>query len=215
MGRTTTIRLLAANATHQIAFGETNYVNSLILGTEKPVYMEEKDWSPKLLSLVQSDTSTGTLATITWPSIPDEFGPSEYEVSWNAVGDPIEVTGHLQTSKNIAVLTLWPDSLYLVTVDRYTSSGVIYGDTTQTLIINTKQSENPLLMQSTSLPCQNDGDRKFNMYLAIFASSAVSTSLFFLIILIRNGQLSRRSTKTHDYMVSLWFSSNLLVTLKK
>ncbi|GFR11420.1 uncharacterized protein TNCT_201871 [Trichonephila clavata] len=151
MDRTTSIRVLAANTTHRIAFVETNYVKSSILSTEKPVYVNEENWSPQLVSMVWSDTSTGILATITWPTIPDELDPNEYEVSWNALGDPMEVTGHLQTSKNTVVLTLWPDSIYLVTVDRYTSSDIVYGDTSQTLIINTKDAVNQTTSETKSL----------------------------------------------------------------
>ncbi|GFT52089.1 uncharacterized protein TNCV_4504671 [Trichonephila clavipes] len=151
MDRTTSIRVLAANSTHQIAFVETNYVKSSILSTGKRVYVSKKDWSPQLVSMVWSDTSTGILATITWPSIPDELGPNEYEVSWNALGDPMEVTGHLQTSKNTVVLTLWPDSTYLVTVERYTSNDIVYGDVSQTLIINTNEAVNQTFVETKSL----------------------------------------------------------------
>ncbi|GBM33191.1 hypothetical protein AVEN_251608-1 [Araneus ventricosus] len=182
MGRTTAIRILAANVTHQIAFTETNFVNSLV--TEKKVYLGDENWSPQLVSMVRSDTSTGILTTITWPGIPEEFGPNEYEVSWNAVGDPMEVTGHLQTSENKAVLTLWPDSIYLVTVDRYTSDGIIYGDATQALIINTKKSISPHLGNGSSTFCNID-DRfhiSNSVYVMVFVVVSVSMMIMYYII---------------------------------
>ncbi|CAL1280952.1 unnamed protein product [Larinioides sclopetarius] len=181
IGRTTAIRILAANVTHQIAFTETNFVNSLV--TEKKVYLGDGNWSPQLVSMVRSDTSTGILTTITWPRIPEEFGPNEYEVSWNAVGDPMEVTGHLQTSENKAVLTLWPDSIYLVTVDRYTSDGIIYGDTTQALVINTKKLISSHLGDVSTLCNFED---KFHIsnsaYILVFVVVSVSYIVLYFIM---------------------------------
>ncbi|KAF8785082.1 hypothetical protein HNY73_010675 [Argiope bruennichi] len=203
MGRTTAIRILAANVSHQIAFTETNFVNSLV--TEKKIYLGDENWSPQLVSMVRSDTSTGILTTITWPGIPEEFGPNEYEVSWNAVGDPMEVTGHLQTSENKAVLTLWPDSIYLVTVDRYTSDGIIYGDTTQALLINTKKTINPHLGDASSALCNNDEGFHINNSVYVLVFLVVSTTFIVLYYIIgrvhREVQEENRKKALHASLI--------------
>lgn len=90
-------------------------MNSLLLKSKNAVYIKDNSWSPQLVSLERDETSAGILATITWPTLPEEMGPLEYEVSWNVV-DNTMITGHLLTSNNMAVITLWPDSLHLVTV---------------------------------------------------------------------------------------------------
>lgn len=80
--------------------------------------MKENSWSPQLVSLEHDESTSGILATITWPTMPEEMGPLEYEVSWNVVENTM-ITGHLLTSDNMAVITLWPESVHLITVSEF------------------------------------------------------------------------------------------------
>lgn len=109
----TSIRLIAANATHKIYDTETSYWDSYFTDSAAET-TEISSWKPRLESMIQSETSIGLLTTITWPVPADK--PTKYEVSWNVIDDSMEITGHLYTSKNAAVLTLWPESLYSIQV---------------------------------------------------------------------------------------------------
>ncbi|XP_015925864.1 uncharacterized protein [Parasteatoda tepidariorum] len=149
------IGLLAANATHLISYAETTYVNSLIHNYKSPGYTREGSWGPHLMSLERSKNSHSLLATITWSQTPNDLGLTEYEVSWNVMDDAMEVTGHLVTANNISVLTLWPDSIYLVQVKRYTPSGEGYEETSEPLVIDTKFVDNyPIISESTFYKCE-------------------------------------------------------------
>ncbi|KFM61972.1 hypothetical protein X975_16224, partial [Stegodyphus mimosarum] len=92
----TRIRLLAANATHQLCDTETTFLNSLIVAPDSkiPVALERTSWKLHLESMEQSDTSAGILARITWPRVLNDNGNIPYEVSWNVIDDSMEITGH-------------------------------------------------------------------------------------------------------------------------
>lgn len=118
LSRETSIRVIAANATHQVSDSETSYLDSYIneVSTQNKSKNPRILWKPQLESMVKSETSVGLQATIVWPAKDDEEGSMQYEVSWNVIDDSMEITGHLYTTNNVAVLTLWPNSLYSVQV---------------------------------------------------------------------------------------------------
>ncbi|KAG8179518.1 hypothetical protein JTE90_005263 [Oedothorax gibbosus] len=208
VGRETTIRVIAANATNQLSYSETTFVSSLVLGTKHAAFIKDNNWSPQLVSLERDETSTGILATITWPELPDEMGPLEYEVSWNVV-DNTMITGHLLTTKNMAVITLWPDSIHLVTVDRYKSAGIIFGDSSQALVINTKVPVlNSKVSKSTDDLCKKD---KVEVRTVIYYWIISFLSLIIIVIFIygrMKGQIKNYQDKYSNQVSLMLEKSN-------
>ncbi|XP_028968441.1 uncharacterized protein LOC114828438 [Galendromus occidentalis] len=75
-----------------------------------------EQWSPSLNSLKFSRKFTvrEVDAYISWPRFTDE--DITYEVEWKRVENSFDITGHLTTQKNAAVVSLWPNALYQVKV---------------------------------------------------------------------------------------------------
>lgn len=116
LGRNTEIRVIAANATNQVSDSKTSYLASHVseTSTDSLIKNPKKLWKPSLESLIKH--GMGLQATIVWPVRHHENGSMQYEVSWSVIDDSIEVTGHLHTTNNAAILTLWPNSVYSVQV---------------------------------------------------------------------------------------------------
>lgn len=115
LGRNTEIRVLAANATNRVSDSKTSYLESHVESRTASILKNPKKlWKPSLESLIKH--GMGLQATIVWPVKHHENASMQYEVSWSVIDDSIEVTGHLHTTNNAAILTLWPNSVYSVQV---------------------------------------------------------------------------------------------------
>lgn len=75
-----------------------------------------EQWSPSLNSLKFSQRSVEQEvdAYISWPRFTDE--DITYEVEWKRVDNSFDITGHLTTQNNVAVVSLWPNALYKVKI---------------------------------------------------------------------------------------------------
>lgn len=169
LGRDTDIRLVAANATGQVTDIVTSYLDSLVAEPDNSIsssidYEEDEDvpqiihhsgrWRPHLLSIRQTHKSLGVQATVTWPLIRSP-GAAKYEVSWNVIDDTIEITGHLQTSSNVAVLTLWPNALYSVQINAYVDNEDPVTKS-EPLVIDTRLEKPAMGVSSAPLQCRDN-----------------------------------------------------------
>ncbi|XP_022687682.1 uncharacterized protein LOC111259738 isoform X1 [Varroa jacobsoni] len=81
-----------------------------------------QQWVPILNVLRYSTANPGGIdAIITWPHVSNK-ADIKYEVEWKHSNDTIDITGHLYTHGNIVTITLWPNSIYQISVRAFASS---------------------------------------------------------------------------------------------
>ena len=91
--------------------------NGKVAELESPLHdFKLEQWSPSLNSLKFSREAVEQEvdAYISWPRFTDE--DITYEVEWKRIDNSFDITGHLTTQNNAAVVSLWPNALYQVKV---------------------------------------------------------------------------------------------------
>lgn len=110
--RRSMIRVISANATQRISDSLPSHYGSYTTDVSTND-SKGSSWKPLLENFRK--TAMGIETTIVWPDKVHENGTLSYVVNWNSI-DALDITGHLHTPNNVAVLTLTPNSRYWLQV---------------------------------------------------------------------------------------------------
>lgn len=146
-----------------------------------------EQWSPSLNSLKFSQRSVEQEvdAYISWPRFTDE--EITYEVEWKRVDNSFDITGHLTTQNNVAVVSLWPNALYQVKIQalRAESPNVIAQSDTIFFYTNPHPG-NEVLEVKCSGSCMKSRLEQICLLLIV----AISVLLFLIIFFWRKQKCS-------------------------
>lgn len=79
-----------------------------------------RQWTPVIQALRYSTKYHGGIdAVVSWAHV-SHNSDLRYEVEWRRAEQAIDITGQLSTYNNVAVVTLWPNCIYQLTLRAYT-----------------------------------------------------------------------------------------------
>ncbi|XP_022687684.1 uncharacterized protein LOC111259739 isoform X1 [Varroa jacobsoni] len=98
-------------------YKDQGYFDNIVpgyIGYRKGSSMEQ--WKPAVQSLRDSNKHVGGVdAVISWAHVPHK-AQTKYVVEWKQADQTIDITGQLSTYNNVGTLTLWPNTMYQLTI---------------------------------------------------------------------------------------------------
>lgn len=94
-------------------------------------------WTPAIQSLRDSAKHAGNVdAVLSWTHVSHK-AEVRYEVEWRQADQTVDMIGQLTTHNNVGILTLWPNTIYQLTVQAFAQGTRDPIAQSRTLIVNT------------------------------------------------------------------------------